>query len=790
MSRRNKLSRAAKGALLGLYILTATTMAAQETGQAPERELYLEVFINGQPSQLITRFVDIGGGALLADAQELANTGILPDAEGRQGDIRVDRLPGVSFEINEADQTLHFTAAETALAARVIAATPQAADPSGEEVDGGFGLVLNYNLALDVLNTKGGGTSQFAAADFDARMFTQFGALSHGFSVAKKDAAGSLHYQRLETFWRSAMPNRAVQFQIGDITTRGPSWARPVRLGGITIERNFALRPDLVTIPLPGFEGSAAVPSTVEVYSDSIRRFSTDVPAGPFTLTDLPFGTGSGNAQVIVRDVTGRETRIDLPFLVSSDLLRKGMADYALSFGRPRLGLGTDSDRYGDGLFGVATLRYGFSDSLTVSAHLEAGEDLKMAGLGATFRLGNRGTATLSLARSESDFGSGMLGEASGALSFGQFRASARIMRSQGDFSDIALSTAEGTDSGHSPLKPIAGLNQLSLSLPTSGKDGTAASVFYADTTRADGKRDKSLGLAYTRSVFNDGTLNLSLLGVRAETSDIVVGMGLHVPFGKRRYVSASVEHRDRGVRQSLTASGESEDRGQGWNWRMQAIRDAHSSVQASAGREFTHGRIEVASRLSESAQSVGLRAQGSVVVAGGGIFLSKNIHDAFAVVDAGAPGVDVRFENRIVGTTGNSGKLLVPGLRSYDSNSLAIDTESLPVDADVQSTRKSIRPALRSGVKVDFGVNTNPASAVVELLSADGAPMPVGLTAELSGTGESFLIGYDGLVYALGLGRENRFVVRRTDGSSCQAEFFYQQEPGTITQINGVVCR
>jgi outer membrane usher protein FimD/PapC len=28
-------------------------------------------------------------------------------------------------------------------------------------------------------------------------------------------------------------------------------WTRPVRLGGIQVQRDFSIRPDLVTLPLP-----------------------------------------------------------------------------------------------------------------------------------------------------------------------------------------------------------------------------------------------------------------------------------------------------------------------------------------------------------------------------------------------------------------------------------------------------------------------------------------------------------------------------------------------------------
>ncbi|MBC7739531.1 MAG: fimbrial biogenesis outer membrane usher protein [Candidatus Saccharibacteria bacterium] len=776
---------------------------AQQSGSLSQRELFLEVFINDAATGLITRFSETAGGGLTADGQELANTGILPLSKGAQGEIRVDQLPGVTYQIDEAAQTISFVAVEAALATKMITAAPEAdtaalgpppdavtGEPEANHVDTGSGVVLNYNLSLE---TQIAGSGAMAFGDFDFRLFLPIGALSHSFSLSEAEAGSdsAFSYTRLETFWRTALPNQAVQVQIGDITTRGPTWTTPVRLGGILIERNFDLRPDLVTIPLPGFEGSAAVPSTVDVYADSIRRFSTSVPAGPFSLTDLPFGTGSGNAEVILRDVTGHETRIDLPFMVSSDLMRKGLVDYAVALGRPRLGIGTETDRYGTDLVGAATLRFGLTNAITLATHVESGADLQMGGVGATFRVGTFGTASLNVAHSGSDLGTGTLVDAQAGLTFGTVHASGRMMRTEGDFADIARATAESVGPDVTLPGLLISLNQLSISMPfgQGGAFGTA-SLFYADAHRFGAGPDSSLGVSYSRQIMHGSTLNVTLLAVKGDTSDVVMGLGLYIPLGDRVAAGAGIEHRDGNWRQTLSAAGHPADQTPGWNWQMQATHDIDTSLQASTSRQFAYGTLNLGTRLSGTEQSAGLRLEGALVASGGGLFATNRIDDAFAVVDAGAPGVDVLFENRSVGTTGRSGKLLVPGLRSYDTNSLAIDPATLPLDADVPATSSTIRPAHRSGVKVDFAISANPASAMVALVTPQGEPMPVGLTAVLTGTGEPFLIGYDGMVYALGLAAQNEMMVQTADGSTCRAEFAYVDEPGTISQIDGVVCQ
>ena len=59
-----------------------------------------------------------------------------------------------------------------------------------------------------------------------------------------------------------------------------------------------------------------------------------------------------------------------------------------------------------------------------------------------------------------------------------------------------------------------------------------------------------------------------------------------------------------------------------------------------------------------------------------------------------------------------------------------------------------------------------------------------------VNGADEPILVGYDGLVYALGLGASNEIAVSYPDGRSCRASVPYVDEPGTISEIRGVVCQ
>jgi outer membrane usher protein len=128
-----------------------------------------------------------------------------------------------------------------------------------------------------------------------------------------------------------------------------------------------------------------------------------------------------------------------------------------------------------------------------------------------------------------------------------------------------------------------------------------------------------------------------------------------------------------------------------------------------------------------------------------------------------------------------------VPGLRSYQSNNIAIDTRNLPVDADVASTQNVVVPANRAGVRIDFGVNTSVDGAILVLSTPDGKSVPAGAHGEIEGKG-GFVVGYDGRAYVKGLESRNTVVIE-TDKGACRASFKYAATPNQQQAIP-VTCQ
>lgn len=762
-------------------------------GLGRSEDLYLEVFVNEEPRNIITRFTRQDDGSLSADAQDLRRSGILPGL-AQSGEVRLDGIPHLGWRLIESEQTIRLFVPDAVLAPHELVAGQnaggdEAPDTASEaaalQIDRATGLVLNYALGASYWSSATSEDGSDLSGQLDARFFTPFGTLSHGVAATSQQAGGQA-LRRLDTSWRSSFPSHSVQLQLGDIATRGPAWTRPVRLGGMMIERNYGLRPDLVTIPLAGLEGRADLPSTVEVYSGSVLAYAADVPAGPFSIRDLPLATGSGVARVVLRDIMGKETQADLPFLVTDELLRPGVADFALAAGHPRLGAGTQSDGYADQLFGTATLRYGVLNSVTVSAHAEGGANLAMGGIGSALRLGQVGTASISFAHSQSGGDRGNLVDLAASFHIGSLRASGRLMQVKGIFSDIASLSTDTAGSAPRESGFPREIAQLSLALPLVDATGSGANLFLSNIERADGSSERSIGASYSQMIGRDSSLILTATAVGGAREDRLAAVSLHVPLGLRHSAGASSERNRQGWRHHVRAEGRSEAGGRGWNWRMQADRGERDTIRAGATVTTRLGMAELAGRLGPDDATLGARLEGALVAAGGSVFASRRIDDAFAVVDAGAPGVVVRAENRPVGRTGRSGKILVPDLRAWEDNKISIDPLSLPPEAIMAATETTARPAYRSGAVVDFGVEIGSDNMLVVLVDRDGRPLEVGGRVVYVDRGDEVLVGFDGEVFLTGLSSLTALEVSYPDGRRCRAKIAFN---ATMTDLREVPC-
>jgi outer membrane usher protein len=789
-----------------MFVLAAATAPGPARADGP---LQLEVLLNGKPSGLIGAFWQDAKGELSAKRKELEELHLkVPDRYGAEDEVALAELLGVSYRYDEARQIVDIAVADAGRLPRLYDLRgPPKPLPNTQP---STGAVLNY-----LLFGGGGGRNsiltnwqfQGASATLDARLFSPYGIVSQSGILASNTGGGVVSQRlRLDSTWTYKDPERILTYRAGDTISSGFAWSRPVRLGGIQVQRDFATRPDLVTLPLPSFSGSAAVPSTVDVYVNDVRTISQDVDSGPFRMTNLPILSGQGNASVVVRDSSGRDVETTLPFLVSNQLLRGGLVDFSVEAGFPRLFYGALSNVYENTFAGSGSLRYGFSDHLTLEAHAEGTNDLANGGIGASLGIDRAGVLSAAFTGSTHGGSSGGQVYAGFVTTLFGVSLSASTLRTLGSYDDLASVTARPfaiTPVTASPptvfapgwfsqsslwsLRPPKIQDQFSLGVPVPLLGGSI-NFGYVHEEDPFGNRIKLLDVGYSRQVFGGASFFATAYAGLDRPRNAGISLGLSIPLGGGVTASSGVSRDQSGL---LAASDVTKPLGQepgSYGWRVSDYEGDQRLRLASAAYRGDYGKVEATAIQSQSGLAGTISQEGAIVAAGGGVFFANRIDDAFAIVDAGAPGLEVSYENRPVARTDASGKAIVPTLNAYQSNKISIDPRDLPLNASIATTQEVLAPPDRSGVLVDFGIRTDVRSAVVILDGPAGQPLQAGLRGKTA-SGRGFVVGYDGRAFLEGLEATNIATVELATGE-CRAEFAYAPQGDSQVSIGPVVCK
>ena len=703
-------------------------VASTAAGAQRNQTLYLDTYFGERPTGELAR-VRLRDGRLWATPDDLRRLGVLIADDvvtDESGQLALDDVPGLKYRYDAEGQRLVLEVAPTLRPSQSLGYRR----PEAVAATRSAGFLLDYDAYA-----RSAGDHDMLSVATTLRAFGRFGAIENSFLSRAGDDADA--YRRLDTRWTFSDPEHMTTWTAGDFIGGALGWTRPVRMGGLQLRRNFGVRPDLITFPVPRFTGQATVPSSVELLVDNVKQFGAEVNDGPFVLDTFPRITGAGEATVVVRDALGRTTQTSVPIYVDYQRLAPGLSDFSLEAGRMRLGYATDRDHYGDDVVASASYRRGLSMSLTAEAHAEYGPDLSLAGAGVVWApAGHLGVVNASLARSQGN-GSGEQRSVGYQWMSPQFGFDLKSQRRSRGFRDLG-DLAEGDGAATS----LRAQDQASAwwTLP---RGSLAFSWLRWRSRSGDDDRVRTV----TWSQVLGGRVNASVGVFDSGTSGYGVNVNLNVPLGRLRDASLSVSHNG-GRTDAVAALRQSPGYDGGWGWELQAgDRDGHYGLASTTLRgrygEATVGADHFAGDTGYFAQ-----ANGSLVWMGGAMFGSRRIGDAFAVVSTqGVAGVPVLYENRVFGKTNADGFLLLPDLRGWQRNRVAMDPDALGVNYRVPPLEQQVTPADHGGVLVRFDVaRVHP--ALVTLQTPTGAPVPAGTQGRIVGGDASFLVGLDGQAY------------------------------------------
>lgn len=751
-------------------------LRAQARGQGAAAYIaYPQLILNGQPTPRMLP-VQVYGDEIAVDTQALAAQGIdIPGSSEEQWQTLTQL--GIAGRYDNNTQQINLLVPAEWLPHQSLNA---GYFPANTPIQRGQGILLNYDAYSTWLDNGGESTS----ASHELRLFDDWGiASSSGLVRWNNELDESGDYVRLDSYWRFTDPNKMQTWMVGDTISGALTWMPSVRMGGIQLSRNFASRPDLITFPLPQISGSATLPSALEVFVNDLRLTDQPVQPGPFVLETSPRVTGLGEVQVITTDTLGRQVAQTVPFYVSPKLLRQGYWDYSGTLGTARRYYGQRSNDYDGSPVGTGVARYGLNDRLTFEGTSSLSDELVNTGAGVVFRPAMLGVSNLALAYGQDDDDSGSQWVVGHEFRTRRYGVSGQYTQRSEGYRDLS-NTLDVRPNIKSSLQLNGNLN-----LAENGD----LSASYLETRLFDGDDSRFFVLGHSRTLWKQLSVTLSVNQNLDDSDDRTWLAGFLYRFrsSQRQPIQAGMrfEHDEKDSdTDTLLTLRQQVDEFWDLGWDLAYSPNSDGTRQAS-GRWWTPYadlRAGVYGQGSELNSFASL--SGAFVSNYEDVFASNSMYNSFAIVDTGGfADLPVRRANRVIGHTNSKGRLLMPDLLPWQDNTLAIDVDNLPMDAQLSAHALTIKPSELTGVTASFDVQQTH-SAILVAVDATANPMPAGGRVLLPGA-DATVVGFDGEIFLQGLTAGENEIGIISRGSLCTLTFDFVPEPGTLQRLGPLTC-
>ncbi|HCW4078628.1 fimbrial protein [Acinetobacter baumannii] len=760
--------------------------------------LFLNVFVNSTTSNDLIAVTKDQDEKLYIRARDLKTLRLKLDEQISDNQwVCINDLKGIQFKYLENEQSLKLNIPPDML-------TGYAVDLNGQQITSPHLLkmkplnaaILNYSLYNTITNDE-----NVFSGSAEGIFNSAIGNFSSGVLYNGSNETSYSHekWVRLESKWQYVDPEKVRIYTLGDFISNSPDWGSSVRLAGFQWSSAYTQRGDLVTSALPQFSGSAALPSTLDLYVNQQKIYSGLVPSGPFDIKQLPFISGN-EVTLVTTDATGQQSITKQAYYFSSKILAKGINEFSVDVGVPRYNYGLFSNDYDDATFASGAIRYGYSNSLTLSGGVEASTD---------------GLSNLGTGFAKNLFGFGVINADIAASQYKDENGYSALVGLEGRISkNISFNTSyRKVFDNYFDLARVSQVRYLKDNQMTSEPQNYLSYSALADEIfRAGINYNFYAGygvyLGYNQIKYSDnsyklvsanlsGSLNKNWGFYTSAYKDYENQKDYGIYFALRYTPSSRVnaitsisnESGKTTYRQEINGFSDPQIGAFGWGGYVERDQDANqnnASIYGSyrARAAYLTGRYN---RIGDNDQ-VAVSATGSLVAAAGRVFAANEIGDGYAVVTNAGPQSQILNGGVNLGKTDKSGRFLIPSLVPYQENHIYLDPSYLPLNWSVKSTDQETVVGYRQGSLIDFGAK-QVVSGLVKLVDQNNSPLLPGYTVHINGHEES-IIGYDGEVFIQNLLKQNKLEVDLLDHGSCQVDFTYNGNQYSTKKLGPYVCR
>lgn len=580
----------------------------------------------------------------------------------------------------------------------------------------------------------------------------------HNGSTSWRPQTGFVYYD-LNNYAQRDLTSLKSQLTLGEAFTSGELF-NSMMYRGIQVATDDRMLPQSLRGYAPIIRGIARTSARVSVRQAGNVLMQTLVAPGAFIIDDLSLAGYGSDLEVVVDEADGSQQRFIIPYSPVSQLLRPGLSRYSLTVGETR---NPNLDR--QAVFVQATLQKSLNNIFTGAIGIQASDDYMAVLNGLAFNTSVGAMAAdlmhsrTQLAGRDSQGQSLRLLYSKSLVSFGTQLTVSGHRFSEHGYHDLnsAVQAVNGPYNhpnkwqGRRPDTRYSA--QLIQRLGDRGQIGLSAfTQSYWNDSQRDGQYQFSYGTQVSRvNLSFDIIRNRNKQGAVDASAWFSASMPLQWGAGSDYGQLTASLRRDPAAQLSeemnfTSNAGENNQYSFGINGQRDHTR---GDIGTAISGQYRGSSVELGSALSEGDgyRSVGLSAAGAIVAHPKGITLSSDRSDTIAVISApGAHGAQV------MGRAGlkldSQGNAIVPHLRPYQMNDIAIDPQGMAGDIELIQSSQQAAPRAGAVLAISFATNQGQ-SLLLKGRLADGSPLPFGANVTHPAGHSVGIVGQGGQLYA-----------------------------------------
>lgn len=637
------------------------------------------------------------------------------------------------------------------------------------------------------------------------------------FSTWSYSGSGSKTYsswQHIKTYVERAIIQLKSKLTIGEnYTTSEVFDSLPFR--GMQLNSDDNMLPDSMKGFAPTIRGIAKSNAQVTIKQNGYTIYQSYVPPGAFAINDLFPTSSSGDLVVEVKESDGTVDTYSIPYSAVPVLQREGSIKYSATVARYR----SNSDQQDDTNFIQGSLIWGLPKGFTAYGGTQLTEKYTAFAVGTGVNLGNFGAVSADITNAQSELADGSSHSGQSvrflyAKSLNNLGTNFQLLGYR--YSTSGFYTLDETT--YKQMKGYVGQDNPNeqneddtpiwtdyynlyytkrgkIQANISQQFGNAGSVFVNGSQQTYWHTDEKntlIQLGYSGTV-KGVSYNLTYNYNKApgmSGSDRIYSFTLSFPLSLWLHPGGDVTKRLNSIYATYGMSSDNDGRvtnTAGLNGTLlednnmsyslqQGYQNQGAGASGTANVEYdsAYGNANLGYNYSDNGdyQQVNYGLSGGIVAHRNGITFSQPLGDTNVLI--AAPGAsNVKIEDGPGIHTDWRGYAVVPYASAYHRNRMALNTNSLSDDLDIDEAVTHVVPTQGALVRATFKARTGTRALIT--LMHHGQPVPFGAIVARSDEGGDTIVGDNGEAYLSGMGTQGSLNVQWGESNDKKCVAVYQ---------------